>query len=135
MPESIKDRCTRSHEHIFLFSKSKRYFYDWQAIAEPIAPTTALRKKNGRGVGKYSSPVPGQPQTQNINKPREKGSITDEMISPVRAKRDVPIRQSWQKPAYWQDVRQAGLSLTHSWAAVRRGLRQNGTDGTTSALN
>ena len=89
MPESIKDRCTRSHEHIFLFSKSKRYFYDWQAIAEPIAPTTALRKKNGRGVGKYSSPVPGQPQTQNINKPREKGSITDEMISPVRAKRDV----------------------------------------------
>ena len=45
MPESIKDRCTRSHEHIFLFSKSKRYFYDWQAIAEPIAPTTALRKK------------------------------------------------------------------------------------------
>lgn len=32
MPESIKDRCTRSHEHIFLFSKSKRYFYDWQAM-------------------------------------------------------------------------------------------------------
>ena len=89
MPESTKDRCTRSHEHIFMFTKSRRYFYDWLAIAEPIAPTTALRKKAGRGVGKYSAPVPGQPQTQNINKPREKGSITDDMISPVRAKRDV----------------------------------------------
>ena len=89
MPESTKDRCTRSHEHIFMLTKSRRYFYDWLAIAEPIAPTTALRKKAGRGVGKYSAPVPGQPQTQNINKPREKGSITDDMISPVRAKRDV----------------------------------------------
>ena len=89
MPESTKDRCTRSHEHIFMFTKSRRYFYDWLAIAEPIAPTTALRKKAGRGVGKYSAPVPGQPQTQNINKPRKKGSITDDMISPVRAKRDV----------------------------------------------
>ena len=63
MPESTKDRCTRSHEHIFMFTKSRRYFYDWLAIAEPIAPTTALRKKAGRGVGKYSAPVPGQPQT------------------------------------------------------------------------
>ena len=89
MPESTKDRCIRSHEHIFMLTKSRRYFYDWLAIAEPIAPTTALRKKAGRGVGKYSAPVPGQPQTQNINKPREKGSITDDMISPVRAKRDV----------------------------------------------
>lgn len=72
-----------------MLTKSRRYFYDWLAIAEPIAPTTALRKKAGRGAGKYSAPVPGQPQTQNINKPREKGSITDDMISPVRAKRDV----------------------------------------------
>ncbi len=45
MPESTKDRCTRSHEHIFMLTKSRRYFYDWLAIAEPIAPTTAQRKK------------------------------------------------------------------------------------------
>lgn len=34
MPESVKDRCTRSHEFIFLLTKSQRYFYDAQAIAE-----------------------------------------------------------------------------------------------------
>jgi DNA modification methylase len=34
MPESVKDRCTKAHEYIFLLSKSERYFYDADAIAE-----------------------------------------------------------------------------------------------------
>lgn len=35
MPESVTDRCTKSHEYVFLMSKSARYFYDAAAIAEP----------------------------------------------------------------------------------------------------
>jgi len=35
MPESVKDRCTKSHEYIFLFSKSLRYHFDGEAIKEP----------------------------------------------------------------------------------------------------
>ena len=35
MPESVKDRPTRSHEHVFLMSKSLNYYYDWEAVAEP----------------------------------------------------------------------------------------------------
>jgi DNA modification methylase len=34
MPESVKDRCTKNHEYIFLLSKSKDYFYDNEAIKE-----------------------------------------------------------------------------------------------------
>lgn len=34
MPESVTDRCTKSHEYIFLLSKSARYFYDAKAILE-----------------------------------------------------------------------------------------------------
>lgn len=34
MPESVKDRCTSSHEYIFLLSKSKKYYYDYKAISE-----------------------------------------------------------------------------------------------------
>jgi DNA modification methylase len=34
MPESIRDRCTKSHEYLFLLAKSERYFYDNEAIAE-----------------------------------------------------------------------------------------------------
>lgn len=35
MPESVKDRCTKSHEYIFLFSKSKKYYFDNESIKEP----------------------------------------------------------------------------------------------------
>ena len=34
MPESVTDRCTKSHEYIFLLSKSARYFYDAEAVSE-----------------------------------------------------------------------------------------------------
>ena len=34
MPESVKDRCTKAHEYIFLLSKSKKYYYDHEAIKE-----------------------------------------------------------------------------------------------------
>jgi DNA modification methylase len=36
MPESVTDRPTKAHEYIFLFSKSKRYYYDQSAIREPV---------------------------------------------------------------------------------------------------
>jgi DNA modification methylase len=35
MPESVKDRCTKSHEYLFLLTKSDKYFFDNQAIKEP----------------------------------------------------------------------------------------------------
>ena len=35
MPESVRDRCTKAHEYLFLLSKSERYYYDQNAIAEP----------------------------------------------------------------------------------------------------
>lgn len=36
MPESVKDRCTKSHEYIFLLSKSAKYYYDSEAVKEPV---------------------------------------------------------------------------------------------------
>lgn len=36
MPESVKDRCTKSHEYIFLLSKSAKYYYDSEAIMERV---------------------------------------------------------------------------------------------------
>ena len=35
MPESVRDRCTKAHEYVFLLSKSDRYFFDNEAIKEP----------------------------------------------------------------------------------------------------
>lgn len=36
MPESVTDRCTKAHEYLFLLSKSPRYYFDNEAIAEPV---------------------------------------------------------------------------------------------------
>ena len=37
MPESVTDRCTKSHEYIFLLSKSQKYYFDYESIMEPCA--------------------------------------------------------------------------------------------------
>jgi DNA modification methylase len=43
MPESVKDRCTKAHEYLFLLSKSPRYYFDADAINEPVADASAAR--------------------------------------------------------------------------------------------
>ncbi len=43
MPESAKDRPTRNHEYIFLLSKSPKYYYDYEAIMEPVSKSTVER--------------------------------------------------------------------------------------------
>ena len=90
MPESVKDRPTRCYEHIFLLTKSKKYFYDAAAIAEPLAPTTAARYRTGRSAGqKYADEIPGQGKVQGLNRARS-GSYYDEALMPtMRNRRDV----------------------------------------------
>jgi len=43
MPESVRDRCTKAHEYVFLLTKSERYFYDSEAVSEPVAVSTTAR--------------------------------------------------------------------------------------------
>ena len=77
-------------EHIFLLTKSKKYYYDAAAIAEPIAPGTAARYRQGRGAGhKYAEEVPGQGKVQGINKTRSGGYYDDALMPTTRNKRDV----------------------------------------------
>lgn len=59
MPESVKDRCTKSHEYIFLLTKSPRYYFDAEAIREPIAESIIRRCEHGKapryGGKKYTA--------------------------------------------------------------------------------
>ena len=90
MPESCRDRPSRCYEHIFLLTKSKKYYYDAAAIAEPIAPGTAARYRQGRSAGhKYAEEVPGQGKVQGINKTRSGGYYDDALMPTTRNKRDV----------------------------------------------
>lgn len=48
MPSSVTDRPTTSHEYVFLFSRSSRYYYDDVAVREPSPPSTTTPGRNSR---------------------------------------------------------------------------------------
>ena len=61
MPESVRDRCTKAHEYIFLLSKSERYYYDQDAISEPIAQASIARLSQPNIANQMGSDrVPGK---------------------------------------------------------------------------
>jgi len=58
MPESVTDRCTKSHEYVFLLSKSAKYYYDADAIKTPIAKESIARLAQDLENQKGSNRVP-----------------------------------------------------------------------------
>ena len=60
MPESVRDRCTKSHEYIFLLSKRPRYYFDAEAISEPIAGSSTKRYLQNIEAQKGSDRQPGK---------------------------------------------------------------------------
>lgn len=83
LPENVKDRPTKSYEHIFLLSKSSRYYYDREAIMEPLAQTTVERYKSGVSeTTKYAEDA----DRQALFRPRTDSSG---MNNEYRNKRDV----------------------------------------------
>ena len=53
MPESVTDRCTKSHEYLFLLTKSARYYYDQQAIAEDCVASHLAGNHTHKGLTAY----------------------------------------------------------------------------------
>lgn len=51
MPESVRDRCTKAHEYIFLLSKSPKYYFDAEAIKEPAKGPNKFNGSRGRKSG------------------------------------------------------------------------------------
>jgi DNA modification methylase len=80
MPESVKDRCTKAHEYIFLLSKSERYHFDIEVIAE----AAAVPKGAGNAAGnRYIKAAETDP------KMRTKAGLADIGPRATRNKRSV----------------------------------------------
>lgn len=80
MPESIKDRCTKSHEYVFLLTKSEKYYFDNEAIKEKsvtYGKDSRSDKGNIRYAGKRSVDTVknGQDSFVTINETRNKRSV------------------------------------------------------------
>ncbi len=105
MPESVKDRCTKAHEYIFLLSKSPKYYFDSEAIKEPVQSTKGNAKtfrggiycnnesyknsgnriRNSHGNTRYG----GKKYTENPDKFYRTKSGQLYIPGPLRNKRDV----------------------------------------------
>jgi len=65
MPESVRDRCTKAHESVFLFAKTREYFFDAQAISEPVAgDPDAARNRWDRD----DREIPGQKPQKRVSR-------------------------------------------------------------------
>ena len=100
LPESVTDRCTKSHEYIFLMSKSQKYYFDYEAIQEEATSSGKPRvfgANNQKGTLRNDVGRVFNPRTKNCQydgqKPnsfhlsRENGEPDKEYY--VRNKRDV----------------------------------------------
>lgn len=89
MPESVKDRPTKCYEHVFMLAKSRRYYYNADAVLVP-AHYDGRKETLNKGSSKYErTVVPGNnPQSQHVaGKPHERWRFKDGRA--VRNRRDI----------------------------------------------
>lgn len=77
MPESVEDRCTTAHEYVFQLTKSERYYYDAQAIAEKAAYADSGRPSVEKGgfLGAKTNSLKGREAFRAIRDTRNKRSV------------------------------------------------------------
>ncbi len=80
MPESVKDRCTKAHEYIFLLSKSTKYYFDNEAIKEDAVRAGKIPKGK-----KYSSEL----ADDKIGGKHTRETLNEKPVAPKRNKRSV----------------------------------------------
>lgn len=87
MPESVTDRCTKSHEYIFLFSKSSKYYFDHEAIQEDAIGEPCVRDKHAEGYqadyahgDRFS---PGE-RVYGANGKRNKRDVWNVSVAPIK---------------------------------------------------
>ena len=68
MPESVKDRCTKSHEYIFLLTKNKKYYYDVDSIREPLKQSSIDRINQPNFDNQTGGPKDYGSKGINVNK-------------------------------------------------------------------
>lgn len=74
MPESVRDRCTKAHEYIFLLSKAERYYFDSEAMQEPASKGAAGSEFH---TGKTAAHQLGRAST----KPRTSGNKSHKYVT------------------------------------------------------
>jgi DNA modification methylase len=112
MPESVRDRCTKAHEYIFLLSKSQKYYFDAEAIKEPAVQSGRVRAdKIGGDKGDDVHHSPGSVFTGSDS--RNRRSVTDPVQDILTTFVDATQRLM-SSPADYQQAETAWVHATAS---------------------
>jgi DNA modification methylase len=68
MPESVRDRCTKAHEYVFLLTKSERYFYDAEAVSEAAINAGRIYRPGPKSLSRGQADGRGVKRSGNANK-------------------------------------------------------------------
>jgi len=83
MPESVTDRCTKSHEYIFLLTKNQNYYFDHESIKEPTKTKSEGIRFGGNKYGDNDDPKYAT-KSGNVSKEYEKANKRDVWTVPVK---------------------------------------------------
>ncbi len=121
MPESVRDRCTKAHEYVFMLTKSERYYYDAEAVSE------VAKHQDAKGIpyatrrvldGKATS-IGRQERTYDAKPTRNRRSVWTITTKPYRG-----AHFAVMPPALVADCVKAGTSERGCCAACEAPLRR-----------
>ena len=117
MPESVTDRCTKSHEYVFLLSKSQKYYFDNEAIREPLKESTVLRLSQDVENQKGSNRVPGK-----TNGPMKAVSVRTSGNSKTRDKEHWGVPHERERVTrYYEEIK--GANKRSVWTVTTKPFR------------
>ena len=140
MPESVTDRCTKSHEYIFLMSKSQKYYFDYESISEPCSDQKRTNfqsgsRSNGKNKDRNDNDLgerskTWQPRTKNLQYDGQKPHtmhINRELGIPDKEYKVRNKRSVWHVNSHPRQVRpfcrlprKTDRALHFSWLSERR---------------
>ena len=115
MPEPVKDRCVKSHEYIFLLSKSPQYFFDYEAIQEDAICKDDRRNGQGRiaydGKRTESDDKNAQRSFVSINEKRHKRDVWSVIPSHVKEVHFATYPEELVEPCILAGTQEGGVVL------------------------
>ena len=115
MPESVKDRCTKAHEYIFLLSKKPHYYFDYEAIQEDSVCKEDKRLDAGRiqydGKRANGRDTLAQVSFVTINEKRNKRDVWNITTKSVKEAHFATFPEDLVKPCILAGCRRGGVIL------------------------
>jgi DNA modification methylase len=122
MPESVRDRCTKSHEYIFLLSKSSKYYFDNDAIKENAKPDNSVRDRDHTKLNNCPGRTKmGGLKTNHYTK-RNKRDVWNVPTQPVKEAHFATFPEKLIEPCILAGCKQGGVVLDPFFGSGTTGI-------------